>query len=144
MVVCMTLYQVYTSGLIHTISLKGMLLLFILVFLTAFLLESFVVGPVAKKMAFSLPYDKSKKGLVILSLSFFMVIGMVLCMSLFGLGMAYVTNSLGGGSLFAQYVSMVGKNFLIAFPLQLILVGPLVRYLFVKFVKGRGVAEIAR
>ena len=103
-----------------------------------------MVGPVAKKMAFSLPYDKSKKGLVILSLSFFMVTGMVLCMSLFGLGMAYVTNSLGGGSLFAQYVSMVGKNFLIAFPLQLILVGPLVRYLFVKFVKGRGVAEIAR
>lgn len=140
----MTLYQVYTSGLIHTISLKGMLLLFILVFLTAFLLEAFIVGPVAKKIAFSLPYDKSKKGLVILSLSFFMVTGMVLCMSLFGLGMAYVTNSLGGGSLFAQYVSMVGKNFLIAFPLQLILVGPLVRYLFGKFVKGRGVAEIAR
>lgn len=143
MVICMTLYQVYTTGLIHTISLKGVLLLFILVFVIAFLLESFVVGPLAKKIVFSLPYDKSKKGLVILSLSFFMVTGMVLGMSLFGLGMAYVTNSLGHGSLLAHYVSMVGQNFLFAFPLQLILIGPLVRYLFVKFVQGKRVPETA-
>ncbi|MDP9677674.1 drug/metabolite transporter (DMT)-like permease [Paenibacillus jamilae] len=136
MVVFMTLYNLYTNGLIGTMSLKAMLLQFILCFITAFVLELCIVGPVAKKIAFSLPYDKSKKLFVILSLSCCMVIGMVLCMSLYGLGTAYFFNSLSEGSLFKNYFSLVVKNFAFAFPLQLCIVGPLVRYLFVRFVKG--------
>ncbi|MGQ3477259.1 hypothetical protein [Paenibacillus sp. TY11] len=136
MVVFMTFYNLYTNGLIGTISLKVMLLQFILCFITAFVLELFIVGPVAKKIAFSLSYDKSKKVLVILSLSCCMVIGMVLCMSLYGLGTAYFFNSLPGDSLLKNYFSLVFKNFIFAFPLQLLIVGPLVRYLFVKFVKN--------
>lgn len=136
MVIVMTFYNLFTNGLIGTVSLKGILIQFILGFITAFLLELFIVGPVAKKIALSLPYDKSKKVFVILSISFFMVIGMVLCMSLYGLGNAYFSNSLIGESLLESYFSIVFKNFIFAFPLQLIIMGPLVRYLF-KFAKDK-------
>ncbi|WP_169090642.1 hypothetical protein [Paenibacillus sp. PL91] len=124
-------------GLIGTISLKELLTRLIVVFVIASLLELFVVGPVAQKIAFSLPYDKSKKVFVILSLAFFMVSGMVLCMSLYGLGSVYFSDSLLGESLVESYFTLVFKNFIFAFPLQLIIVGPLVRYLFVKFVKDK-------
>lgn len=137
MVVFMTFYNLYTHGLIGTISLKELLTQLIVVFVIASLLELFVVGPVAPKIAFSLPYDKSKKVFVILSLAFFMVSGMVLCMSLYGLGSAYFSDSLLGESLVESYFTLVFKNFIFAFPLQLIIVGPLVRYLFVKFVKDK-------
>ena len=142
MVVCMTFYNWFTNGLIGTISLKGILLQLIQIFITAALLELFIVGPVAKRIALSLPYDKSKKVYVILSLAFFMVTGMVLFMSLYGLGAAYVSNLLVGESLIESYFSLVFKNFIFAFPLQLIVVGPLVRYLFNKFVNDkRRIAE---
>ncbi|MGG1662952.1 DUF2798 domain-containing protein [Brevibacillus sp. NRS-1366] len=98
MVVIMTLYNLIQNGLIGTVSLKDILFQFILGFIVAFLLEVFIVGPVAKKIALSLPYDKSRKGFVILSISFFMMIGMVFFMSLYGLGFAYFSNSLIGES----------------------------------------------
>ncbi|OPH50570.1 hypothetical protein BC351_07930 [Paenibacillus ferrarius] len=137
MVVCMTFYNLLTHGLIGTISWKGILFQLILIYVIASLLELFIVGPAAKKIAFSLPYDKSNKALVIVSLAFFMVSGMVLCMSLYGLGTAYFSNSLMGESLLENYLSIVMKNFIFALPLQLIIVGPLVRYLFIKFVKNK-------
>lgn len=140
MVVGMTFYNLMTNGLIGTISLKGILLQLILGFITAFLLEVFVVGPVAKKIACSLPYDKSKKVFSILSISLCMVIGMVLFMSLFGLGMAYLSDSSIGGSFLESYFSIVLKNFIFALPLQLIIVGPLVRYIFTKFVLDKKLA----
>ncbi|TXK83953.1 hypothetical protein [Paenibacillus sp. N3.4] len=141
MVVFMTFYNLFTHGLIGTISLKGLLIQLISVFIIASLLELFIVGPVAKKIALSLPYDKSKKVFVILSLAFFMVSGMVLCMSLYGLGSSYFSNSLIGESLLKSYFSLVLKNFIFAFPLQLIIMGPLVRYLFIKFVKDKKITE---
>lgn len=70
-----------------------------------------------------------------------MVIGMVLFMSLYGLGAAYFSNSLIGESLLESYFSFVFKNFIFAFPLQLIIMGPLVRYLFIKFVKYKRMTE---
>jgi len=135
MVVCMTFYNLFTHGLIGTITC--ILVQLILVFMIAFGLELFIVGPVAKKMASALPYDKSNKGLAILSLAFCMVSGMVLCMSLYGLMNAYVSDSLVGQSLLESYFSLVVKNFIFAFPLQLLIVGPLVRYLFTHFVQQR-------
>jgi hypothetical protein len=137
MVVFMTFYNLFTHGMIGTISMKEILTQLILIFIIASLLELFIVGPVAKKIALSLPYDKSKKVFVILSLAFFMVSGMVLFMSFYGLGTAYFSDSLIGESLLESYFSLVFKNFIFAFPLQLIIVGPLVRYLFVKFVKDK-------
>ncbi|MBB6670330.1 hypothetical protein [Cohnella nanjingensis] len=144
MVVFMTFYNLFTHGMMDTISLKGILIQLIAVYITASLLELFIVGPVAKKIALSLPYDKSKKVLVILFLAFFMVSGMVLCMSLYGLGTAYFSNSLVGESLLESYFSFVFTNFIFAFPLQLLIVGPLVRYVFRKFVKARRMTESFR
>ncbi|OCT11603.1 hypothetical protein A8709_07640 [Paenibacillus pectinilyticus] len=137
MVVFMTFYNLFTHDLLGRISLSEILTQLILVFIIAALLELFIVGPVAKKGAFSLPYDKSKKVFVILSLAFCMVSGMVLCMSLYGLLNAYISDSLIGESLLENYFSLLFKNFIFAFPLQLVIVGPLVRYVFVKFVKER-------
>ncbi len=133
----MTFYNLFTHGLLATITLKEVLIQLVMVFITASLLEIFIVGPVAKKIAFSLPYDKSKKGFVIVSLAFCMVSGMVLCMSLYGLGTSYFSNSLIGESILGSYFTLVFRNFIFAFPLQLLIVGPLVRYLFINFVKDK-------
>ncbi|CAM4492935.1 hypothetical protein FHS16_005355 [Paenibacillus endophyticus] len=141
MVICMTVYNLFTNDLIGKISWIGIVVQLLLGFAVAFLLELFIVGPIAKKLAFSLPYDKSKKLFVILSLTFFMVIGMVLCMSAYGLLNAYLANGLGGQSLFESYLSIVFKNVIFAFPLQLIIIGPLVRYAFVKFIKAKAIAN---
>ncbi|NQX60648.1 hypothetical protein [Paenibacillus qinlingensis] len=135
MVVFMTVYNLFTHGLIGSITWRGIVAQLFQIYLIAIVLELFIVGPIAKKMAFSLPYNKSKKLFVILFLAFFMVSGMVLCMSLYGLGNAYFSNSLQGESLLGSYFTLVFQNFIFAFPLQLIIVGPLVRYVFVKVVK---------
>ncbi len=144
MALFMTSYNLWTNGLLGTISLEGLLIQFILVYIIAFVLESFLVGPIAKKLAFALPFDKSKKVLVILSMAFFMVSGMVLCMSLYGLGTAYYFHSIDGQAILASYFTFVGKNFIVAFPLQLFIVGPIVRYLFTRFVKEKRSAESFR
>ncbi|MET3195572.1 hypothetical protein ABID96_002540 [Bacillus sp. OAE603] len=66
MVVVMTFYNLIINDLIGEIPLKGILIQLLLGFIVAFILESFIVGPVAQKLALSLPYDKSKKLFVIL------------------------------------------------------------------------------
>jgi hypothetical protein len=141
MVIVMTFYNLFINGLIGKVPLNGILIQLMLTFIIAFLLELFIVGPSAQKIAFSLSYDKSKELYVILSISFFMVVGMVLIMSLYGLGIAYFFNTLGDESLLKSYYSLAFKNFIFAFPLQLIIMGPIVRYLFAKFVKGQRMME---
>ncbi|MBU5557376.1 DUF2798 domain-containing protein, partial [Enterococcus sp. S157_ASV_20] len=54
-------------------------------FIVAFILDVFIVGVLAKKIAFSLPFNKEKRLLLILTISSLMIISMVTCMSLFGL-----------------------------------------------------------
>ncbi|MGU3470939.1 hypothetical protein ACLBWT_07300 [Paenibacillus sp. D51F] len=142
MVVFMTFYNLYTHDLLGTMTWKEVLVQLLLVYVVASLLELFVVGPIAKKAAFSLPYDKSKKIFVILSLALCMVTGMVLCMSLYGLAMTCLTGGLAGESWLGSYFSLVGHNFIFALPLQLLVVGPLVRLLFAKFVQGNRRTEL--
>lgn len=57
-----------------------------------------------------------------------MVSGMVLLMSLFGAVMNVGINS----SLPSAYVKGIGFNFIAALPLQLLIVGPIVRLIFTK------------
>ncbi|WP_211746157.1 hypothetical protein [Paenibacillus sp. Marseille-Q4541] len=140
MVIFMTLYNLYTNDMIGTISIPTLLAQFVLCYCTAFLLEYFIVGPVAKKIVFTLPFDKSKKGIVIVSLALFIVIGMVFFMSIYGLLTSLFYNGFTGESIFQQYFSLVFKNFIFALPLQLIIVGPVVRFLFVRFVKDKGIS----
>lgn len=106
-------------------------------FIVALLLDLLLVGPLARKMTFKMPFDKTKKLYVVLAMSTCMVVGMVLCMSVFGLITAALSNGLNENSLFSAYLMIVLKNFILAYPLQLLIMGPLVRGIFVKFVKPK-------
>ncbi|MER0466431.1 DUF2798 domain-containing protein [Bacillus cabrialesii subsp. cabrialesii] len=141
MVCVMSIYNACINGAIHDVSLVTVFEM-VIFFIIALLLDLLLVGPLAKKIAFSLPFDKSKKVLVILAISTCMVIGMVLCMSVFGLVTAALSNGLNGDSVFNAYLMIVLKNFILAYPLQLLIMGPLVRGIFMKFVKPKLTAAI--
>ena len=111
MVLVMMFFNISHSGLLGKMSPLKILLKFILCFVIAFLVESFIVGPVARKIAISLPFDKSNKILGMLAMSFFMVIGMVLIMSLYGMVSAYLANQLSGASLLRMYLHTIARNF---------------------------------
>ncbi|WP_367399843.1 hypothetical protein [Paenibacillus sp. 1781tsa1] len=134
----MMTFNLWHSGLLGKMSALDILLQFILCFVIAFLVESFIVGPLARKIAFSLPFDKSNSILGVLAMSFFMVIGMVLIMSLYGMISAYLADQLNGASLLRTYLHTIAHNFSLALPYQLIILGPLVRYVFGKFIKSNG------
>lgn len=138
MVIVMMAFNLWHNGLLSKMSTLEILLQFILCFIIAFLVESFIVGPVARKIAFSLPFDKSNKILGVLAMSFFMVIGMVLIMSLYGMISAYLANQLNGASVLSTYLHTIARNFSLALPYQIIILGPLVRYVFGKFIKDKG------
>ncbi|KOY17689.1 hypothetical protein [Paenibacillus xylanivorans] len=138
MVVVMMTFNLWHNGLLSKMSPLEILLQFILCFIIAFLVESFIVGPVARKIAFSLPFDKSNKILGVLAMSFFMVIGMVLIMSLYGMISAYLANQSNGASVLSTYLHTIARNLSLALPYQIIILGPLVRYVFGKFIKEKG------
>ncbi|MGN7415668.1 hypothetical protein [Paenibacillus sp. SAF-068] len=138
MVVVMMFFNLWHSRLLGEMSLLEILLQFIVCFVIAFLVESIIVGPVARKIAFALPFDKSNKMLGVLAMSFFMVIGMVLIMSMYGMISAYLADQLNGASVLRTYLHTIARNFSLALPYQLIILGPLVRYVFGKFIKSNG------
>lgn len=137
MVIMMTTYNLITNGLIGNISVAAVLMQFVLGFMIAFLLELFVVGPAAKKIVFSITRNKSSKMIMIVAMAFFMVIGMVTFMSMYGLASSYFADGLPGKSLLGGYFSIFIKNFVFALPLQLLIVGPIVRFLFGKLKANR-------
>ncbi|MBL3647384.1 DUF2798 domain-containing protein [Bacillus vallismortis] len=141
MVCVMSIYNAIINGAIHDFSFVTVFEM-IIGFIVALLLDLLLVGPLAKKIAFSMPFDKSKTLYVVLAVSTCMVIGMVLCMSVFGLVTAALSNGLNGDSLFSAYLMIVLKNFILAYPLQLLIMGPLVRGIFMKFVKPKLTAAV--
>ena len=92
-------------------------------FIVAFLFDTVIVGPVAKKIAFKLPIDKNNKLQIILAISLLMVTGMVTFMSVFGL---LIRPELPE-NIVSAYFTAWGMNFIAALPLQLLLVGPISR-----------------
>ncbi|MFB1097457.1 hypothetical protein [Terribacillus sp. JSM ZJ617] len=144
MVVGMTTYNLIINDLIGVLSLQGMLMQFALGFVIAFLLESFIVGPLAHRIAFSLPFDKTKRLPAILALSCCMVVGMVLCMSVFGLVSSYAANGLSGVSWLSSYGSIALKNFIFALPFQLLIVGPIVRFVFGKYIQSEPAVQASQ
>ncbi|WEV61100.1 DUF2798 domain-containing protein [Streptococcaceae bacterium ESL0729] len=95
-------------------------------FIVAFFLDVVVVGPIAKKVAFNLPFvNKNKKIQLILSISTCMVLGMVSFMSIFGLVLEAGLSSLNIHSYLKAWI----MNFIMALPLQLVVVGPISRTL---------------
>ncbi|MGW5953209.1 DUF2798 domain-containing protein [Bacillus mycoides] len=140
MVIVMTFYNLLMNGAGGPIHVKGILIELVIGFIIALLIEICIVGPCAKKIVFALPFDKSKKVNMIIAMATTMVIGMVFFMSFYGMAMMYLHNGLHGDSFVTIYFSVVIKNFIMAYPLQLIIMGPLVRFIFGKFVlKNKGV-----
>ncbi|WP_122646207.1 DUF2798 domain-containing protein [Enterococcus mediterraneensis] len=118
----------YNLWLHHSLTLKELLIGFIPGFIVAFVLDVFIVGVLAKKIAFALPIDPQKKLPMILTISTLMILGMVTCMSLFGILMQ---NGLSDAML-SQYLTAWKMNVIAALPLQLLIVGPVSRSVLVK------------
>ncbi|KOS28104.1 hypothetical protein ADK17_12880 [Bacillus anthracis] len=143
MVIVMTLYNLLMNGSGGPIHIKEIALELLIGFIIALLIEISIVGPCAKKIVFMLPFDKSKKINIIIAMATAMVIGMVFFMSFFGMIMMHLHGGLQGDSFVSIYFSIFIKNFIMAYPLQLIIMGPLVRFLFAKFVLKNKAVKVA-
>ena len=143
MVIVMTFYNLLMNGSGGPIHIKEIALELLIGFIIALLVEISIVGPCAKKIVFALPFDKSKKVNVIIAMATAMVIGMVFFMSFFGMTMMHLHGGLQGDSFVSIYFSIFIKNFIMAYPLQLIIMGPLVRFLFAKFVMKKKSFNVA-
>ena len=137
MVVVMMTFNLWHTGMLSQMSVLQLLLQFVLCFVIAFLVESFIVGPIARKITFSFSFARSSKIKGVVTMSFFMVIGMVVLMSLYGVITAYTAGGLEGESVSSTYLHTIARNFSLALPYQLIVLGPLVRYVFGKLFKGQ-------
>ncbi len=128
MVLGMTTYNIILHNGLTTDVFSHLLKEIGFVFIIAFILDNFIVGPFAKKQVFSRVSSDTKTIFVILSISTTMVVCMVLLMSIFG---SIISE---GFSLNAVkiYPKTVLLNFIAALPLNLLIVSPLVRALFIK------------
>lgn len=128
MVLGMSIYNVILIKGFSNDVIKDVLVGYIPAFVVALILDVFVVGKVAKGIVHKMMKDNDPLLKRILLTSLFMVCGMVLCMSLYG-AVAHLGLS---PELPRAYLSNIGTNFIVALPLQLIIVGPVTRLLFFK------------
>lgn len=96
-------------------------------FILAFLLDVLIVGPVVKFFAFQILKEHHKRWQKILTISGGMAILMVSFMSLYGL----FTNGVPINA--ATYGTAWRNNFIMAIPLNFLIVGPVARYILTKF-----------
>ena len=115
-----------TEGLVNQtflIALKEFPLEGIIVFVLAY----FVASPIAKKLAFRIVNPKKDNPMfIILSIQTFTVLVMVGLMSIYALFVNHLVNS----NILCNYIVLYCKNFIMAYPLQIFFIGPLVRNLF--------------
>ena len=135
MVSFMTLYNFYLNDRFGQISILGGITDFIIGFIVAIILDLYLVGPLAKKTAFRLTANTKNVVYKVLAISTCMVIGMAFFMSIYGLLMSYLHNSFSSNSIIKDFLSVFLKNFIVALPLQIIVVGPIVRFIFVNYIK---------
>lgn len=136
MVFLMTIYNLCINGTITKVSFLNVIYNFIIAFVLAFILDLFIVGPIAKKVALYLTVKSDKKIFKILAISVCMVFGMAGCMSIYGLVSGYIHNGFHSYSVILDYLSVFSKNVIFALPLQIIIMGPLVRYIFINYIKN--------
>lgn len=128
MVLGMSIYNVVLmEGWSGTV-IKDVVFGYLPAFIVALILDVFVVGKVAKGIANKLVNKNDPMIKRIMCISFFMVTGMVLLMSFYGAILHVGWSS----ELPMAYLSAAGKNFIAALPLQIVVVGPLTRLIFVK------------
>lgn len=130
MVLGMTIYNMILNEGFHSNLLNNLLKEFWLGFMVALLLDIFIVGKLAKPIAFKIvkPNKETKQIKIILAISSCMVIGMVLFMSMFGAIIAAGFNI----DALKLYPLCILRNFVVALPLNLLIVSPIVRFSFTK------------
>ena len=130
MVLGMTTYNIILNEGFHSNLLNNLLKDFWLGFIVALLLDIFIVEKLAKPLAFKIvkPTKETKQIKIILAISSCMVVGIVLFMSIFG---AIVSSGFTIDAL-TLYPLCVLRNFIMALPLNLLIVSPIVRFIFNK------------
>lgn len=125
----MTAYNVILHNGFTLESLKIAWLMFPFTFVTAFLCEWFLVGRLAMTLADKILKEEDLLLKKILITAFCFVTGMVVLMSFFG---PLIANGLSS-NLVEIWIKSIPVNFAMAFPLQVIIAGPLVGFVFRKF-----------
>ncbi|GAP00315.1 DUF2798 domain-containing protein [Fructobacillus ficulneus] len=121
MVLGMTTYNVFLHQGLDNLA-KDTLLGYPLGLLVAMICDGILVGPIAKAIAFKAIVPKFAKpsgAKIGITISVLMVLGMVTCMSVFGI--------LVSGNSLSAYPKTWGFNIIVALPLQLAIVGPIAR-----------------
>lgn len=127
MVYSMTLYNIvlatgnFTNNTFLA-ALKGMWIEYIIMGLLAY----FVSGHLAKACAFRVVQPGDRPIFIIFAIQIFTVVWQVAFASILGVYHGYGFS----GNFIPNYLMTYCKNFVIAFPLQLIFVGPLARFIF--------------
>ncbi len=99
-----------------------------------FLLAFFIASPISKKLAFRVANpSEDNKMFIILSIQTFTVLTMVGFMSVYALFAQHLINN----NIICNYILLYCKNFIMAYPLQIFFVGPLVRNIFRKIFKNQ-------
>lgn len=130
MVLGMTIYNMILNDGFSSDFFNNLLNDFWLGFFVALILDIFIVGKIAKPIALKIvkPNENTKPIKIILAISCCMVVGMVLFMSMYGAIIAVGFNS----TALKIYPLCIARNFIMALPLNLLIVSPLVRVSFNK------------
>ena len=141
MVYIMTLYNVvlasgnFTNGT-FLVALKGMWVEFVIIFLCAY----FISGHVAKYFAFRVVKPGDRQIFIIFAIQIFTVVSQVALASILGVYHGYGFTS----QFIPDYLMTYCRNFIMALPIQLFLVGPIARGLFrAMFRRANGAKEQA-
>ncbi len=121
----------YNIAIVEGFSLsifKHAVLGFPVAFLYALIGDIFIVGKIVKVITSKILNPTDSMAKVGLCMSFFTGCGMVIWMSLFGV----ITNLGLNSNFISAYGVAIVTNFIFAIPLNLLIVSPLVRFLFFK------------
>lgn len=104
---------------------------FLIFWAIAYVLALFVAHPIVEKLCFRLINPREEKPFMInLVMSTFMVCVMVLLMSVVGVMTNAIMTNTFSFDMILMYITSVYKAFIFALPLQILIVGPFVRFLF--------------
>jgi preprotein translocase subunit SecE len=128
MVVFMSFYNVILSSGLSDKLLVHVAAGLLPALVVALFCDIVIVSKIAKGLAFKIVKPSAPMIRKVLTISCFMVCGMVILMSLYGT----LAHFGFGNNFFRHYFSTLGLNFICALPLQLLIVGPLTRFLFTR------------
>lgn len=126
MVLGMDAYNVILRNGFTNDFFKEVLIGFVPVFFVGLIIDWFLVGKIAKSAVVKIIKVNDPLIKRILLTSFFMVCGMCFSMSLLS---SIITLGISSDFLL-KFIQVLGRNFVFALPLQLIIVGPIARSIF--------------